>query len=552
MRSARIIAPALIPLMLLVVTGLRGVDFGEHWDEYVHVEGVTNTIENEVLLPGVYPYPSTSYWLMMIAAAPDIVSHALSGEDSKAKLLLEIQSDSFSQRARSIFLLCSALAVPFVYLTVFVWRERLLESLLAATIFGLSWEFAYHARYIAPDCVGLTMGTIALLGCIAAYHQPDRPGWLWVATIGAGLAFGSKWTLGLYLVPLLVTGFFLHREQDSLSIRLGRCTKLGLAFFVVYLISTPGTLLDFTEVKKWILWSRKVYDYGHFGYTVDGGLEHLQRNLEYLLLVFPSRATPLSLAISIMGAFGLVLIVRDSWRTSLILLSCPVLYLLFMSAYNVMHVRNLLLLGPIIAILAARGITATFDALGPRFANLGVAVCCVGLFVINGGWLIYAGESIRASRSQFIGELIDYTEARPDMQFFISPMLCAEFPDIEGGLPSNYTCDPQKTADAYIYLTPEVIRSGGQNFVPSNRRNLNLAMFGPHEVNLDYYSSWPSNRHIRISDRKGAKDMGFPFVRTHVERRKAMIEALQRRLAREAQQAPPVQPEEKKRAEKTR
>ena len=210
-----------------------------------------------------------------------------------------------------------------------------------------------------------------------------------------------------------------------------------------------------------------------------------------------------------------------------------------------MHVRNLLIIGPILAILAARGIADACDSAGERLAPVGVAASVVVLIVINGGWLVYAGETIRAERSQFIGELAAYTDARPESYFFISPMLCEELAQIPGGKRFNYSCDPQVPADAYVYLTPEVTRSGGQNIVPSNRRNLNLAMFGPHEVNLDYYSSWPTNRHIRISDREGAKDMGFPFVVDYKERarqkHKAQKAALERHRRQQSRRARPGQ-----------
>jgi hypothetical protein len=227
--------------------------------------------------------------------------------------------------------------------------------------------------------------------------------------------------------------------------------------------------------------------------------------------VFPSHWTPVSLAISVLAGVGLVAIVRESWRTSLILLSSPVLYLLFLSSYSVMHVRNLLLIGVIIAILAARGITLACDSLGLRLAGPAAGLALAGLIAVNGGWLIYAGESIRAPRSQFTEELVAYTEARPDLSVYLSPELCEELAGLGRGMRSNHTCDSLTAANLYAYLTPEVTRSGGENQVPSNWRNLTRAVFGPHEVNFDYYSSWTTNRHIRISNLEGAKAMGFPF-----------------------------------------
>lgn len=141
--------PAIVLLLAIFIgTGLWGIDLGHHWDEPVNIEHVSNSIKTNILLPTFYNYPSATYWTIFAALLP--------------KLLTAIQSDSFSLlnysrstefllQARALFLVLSSLTIVWVYLLVKAWRKRTGEALLAAGLIALSWEVAYHSRWVALD-----------------------------------------------------------------------------------------------------------------------------------------------------------------------------------------------------------------------------------------------------------------------------------------------------------------------------------------------------------------------------------------------------------------
>src|SRR5437870_1465402 len=67
--------PVLIPLSILVLTGLRGLDFGNHWDEKGWQIGPVKTmLALRAPFPGHYGYPSFNYWIITAALLPDIVT----------------------------------------------------------------------------------------------------------------------------------------------------------------------------------------------------------------------------------------------------------------------------------------------------------------------------------------------------------------------------------------------------------------------------------------------------------------------------------------------
>src|SRR6188768_3965426 len=66
-RALWIALPVLALFALFVTTGLRGVDYGWHWDEGDwHIKPSRQMVETGILLPKSYIYPSFDKWLVLI------------------------------------------------------------------------------------------------------------------------------------------------------------------------------------------------------------------------------------------------------------------------------------------------------------------------------------------------------------------------------------------------------------------------------------------------------------------------------------------------------
>ena len=64
----------LVSLAIFIWTGIRGVDYGVHWDEAGwQIEPVKTMVKTGILLPPRYIYPSFNCWLNLGAAIPDIL-----------------------------------------------------------------------------------------------------------------------------------------------------------------------------------------------------------------------------------------------------------------------------------------------------------------------------------------------------------------------------------------------------------------------------------------------------------------------------------------------
>ena len=149
---------------LFIQTGWRGIDFGEHWDEHHHIQSARRTVETGVLLPKDYWHPSATFLLTFACAGPELVAKAIGRPiDLKAALATE----AWPLRVRRVFVVITALAMVWVHLLLSRWRgggtARAWEGAIAAALLGTSWQFAYHARWIAADAVMVSFAALSTM-----------------------------------------------------------------------------------------------------------------------------------------------------------------------------------------------------------------------------------------------------------------------------------------------------------------------------------------------------------------------------------------------------
>ena len=246
-RRVGLAAPAVALFTLFVATDLRGVDFGTHWDEMQwHIQSARDMVDSGVFLPHTYIYPSLSMWFVLLPVVPVGLETALTtGFDHRAiqaAMKAAAAGPDFLLTARTVFIVVSGLAIVWLYAAALVLRRTWWEAFIAAATLGLSWEFAYHARWVANDCLLTQFAALTIL-MLALFHRTGRPGWVYGAAVAVGLGTGTKYPGVILLVPVLIAGL-AALPRWAIGRQLSRAVLLCALAFAAYLVTTPGTLLE--------------------------------------------------------------------------------------------------------------------------------------------------------------------------------------------------------------------------------------------------------------------------------------------------------------------
>lgn len=522
-RCARL-APVAIPLGILLATGLAGLDFGRHWDEWLAMRALHTAIAREVLLPDFYNYPSVTFWLGFSALLPEILGDLprYQGELANLQARLDgfVMSPEFRLRVRGVFLVVSSLAVLWTYLASLRWRGRVGEALLAATLLGLSFEFAYHARWIAPDAVTAQFGALCLLLLVGGARAARPRPWFLSAACAAGLATGTKYNAGLLLAAVLtglVAAAVAARRNPGGSgpagPRLASAIPLALGLFALtFLLTTPGALLQpFTFFRDVRFEALHYGQRGHYGFTVPAGLPHVWAQVRYLGGAALSPYEPLSWALFGLALVGAAAAWGESRRTALVLLVFPIVYVGYMGSMVVLFVRNLLPVLPFVALLGARGAGALGSRLpGPLGRHLALGLASM-LIAGHGAWLAHAAGTIRdrgtgAGSGRSVRELDRWLASQGEVPIYVAPRVQAALDQYAPRPRPNLTQDPTAEVELAVVLPPQAIPE--LEGLPSNRPGSVLRTFGPREVNLEYYWTWPEPR-IVVTRMAYAREVGL-------------------------------------------
>lgn len=507
------VAPVLLPLAIIVVTGIQGLDFGNHWDEKGYQLAPLKTMLSlRAPLPGHYGYPSFDYWVSSAALLPDIVTVWGESTDRRSKLQAVVGSQSFLLRVRGVFLVIAAMSILWVYLLVLKWRASWQEALLAACFFAFSWEVAYHIRWIATDGILMQFGALTLLCTMVAYLNPDGARWLYLAAGTAGLGMGTKYPGGLLLVPVMVAGFLRYKDLACNRLILRLSVFFGIAL-VIFLISTPAVILRPVEVLRGILYEVRHYASGHAGHTVSPGAEHGWRMLVYLSTSVFSHFPIIALIVFGLSLIGGIALIREDRAMATVVLSFPLLYFIYFSIQRAMVARNLLVLVPFLAVLAARGVgtvwkwTLAIPSLERRASGFARGILCAGVIMtlsVNIGWLVYAAGTIVDRHSdRFAGNAIKHIEQEYWNRFYLSPFVRVHLEQLAQDMPTNVT--PEAGAADRILLYASEGLPHWQDW-PANRPDLTERWFGPYEVNFNIYPNWwGDDRIIEMTSQRAAE-----------------------------------------------
>lgn len=506
------VAHVLLALIMAFVlyAGIIGVDFGYHWDEHHFIHGVRCSIENGVLLPSMYAYPSMCYNLYLMAAAPSVARAFLSPDArEKEKAIGMVESPPFKLRVRVIFIALSSLSILWTYLLVGAWRKNWLEALLAACLLGLSWEVAYHSRWAVPDAVTMQFGALSAMCVFFAANHDDydrKKAWLVLAAAAAGLTIGTKYSVALILAPIFIAAYYYSFKKDPPGKAAYIFFKIILVSGIAYLATTPGTVLEPVKFFREVEIRRLDYFVnGHVGHTVSPGAGHLWLILIYFCMAVFSRYKEIAAFFFLLALIGAFALVKEEKKKAAIFLSFPVSYIVFLSCAKTMIVRNLLILVPFFAVLASRGFAFLRDGAfsKSRLLRRSFSVLVIAALAVNAVWLAGAAVSVKdRQRTNYTEKLASYLDRHNGTAFFISERVYEKLKYFDTKIRPNLKND-LSAADGAIFYSSEVDWTQWT----CNRFDYTWAWFGPYEVNFNYYPLWAGDNRIVVMSAASARKL---------------------------------------------
>lgn len=124
-------------------------------------------------------------------------------------------------------------------------------------------------------------------------------------------------------------------------VQVRRAAALCLLAFVVYLVTTPGTVLDVFTFLKETHYISKYYLSSHGGFTAAGAWDHARIVASYFALAYFSPYLPLAAALFAGVVAGGVLSLKRDVRFGAVLVGFPLAFLVFFCIkFRVVMVRN--------------------------------------------------------------------------------------------------------------------------------------------------------------------------------------------------------------------
>ncbi|HEX2672261.1 MAG TPA: phospholipid carrier-dependent glycosyltransferase [Polyangiaceae bacterium] len=507
--------PVLALFALFITTGLRGVNFGYHWDEPDwHIAPARLMVQTGVFLPKTYIYPSFDKWLVLLPALVDGVRAAIDTQGDpkavQAAMLALFDAGGYLLRARSVFIVVSSLAILWVYGAALALRYRPWEAFVAACGIGLSWEFAYHARFAVADCI-LVQFTALTLFTLALFHRTGKPFWLYASSVVSGLAVGTKYP-GVVLLVWVMVASVLTLPRNAYLAQLRRLVSLGVIASAVYLLTTPATLLEpFKFVEDTRMISSYYANNHHAGHTVSSGWDHGRVVFNYLAFSMFSGHQWLAVPMFAMTVLGGVRWVKRDRRVAAFLVGFPCLFLLmFCAKYRLMLARNYVFLLPCLALLMGRAVGDVYGWLGRPWLRRVFAAAMLGVLGIQVAWEIGASESIRhIDPNQQVREALEYVKKHADTKFRVSNQVLASAHAQNLALPMNVVRAPAGT-EVVFFGNAE---GPGSWFFQTNDPWLTKAVFGPREMNFNWYAGWLGHDHVVVMNLEKARATGVPVAR---------------------------------------
>ncbi len=375
-----------LALVLLVAAWLRapfitaGVPFFSLEDEAHHFQRTVQMVKTGSFNPEYFNKPSFHFYLRMPVVAAAFVSAVKAGEIRRVDQMVTRSTAprggwAFTvshprillwNRAFGVVLGLLAVALTFALARALGGRDAM--AIGAASLAAVSPALAADAAKVGVDTPMVVMSLLAMWLALRLQNQFTL-GRLVAASLIAGLAFSTKYNalpiVGLPLVVCLVS-----RQFSAGAI--GLALTMPVAGF---LLGSPFALIELPRFLNEMAF--ETWHYGTAGHGAATGEPGLSQAWFYVTWFASRRGLGVVAVLLAVGGTAALAARRD--RRALIFLFFPVLFFLLMADQKVNFVRNVLVLLPVIAVLAALAVqTLVARTRVPEWAGaLVIAVACV-------------------------------------------------------------------------------------------------------------------------------------------------------------------------------
>jgi hypothetical protein len=320
-------------------------------DEGAVSEPAARLLMTGSLNPVTYNYPSLSKYLAAAGLAAGFLRSASHLETRDIHDLGNVGYPYYDlPRAvaggRQMFALLAAIALAATGVAAWHAFHRPSAILLAPLALATTPLFFEHAwTYMNVDVAGLCFATLTLAACLQGTRQPSLVRSAIIPGVYAGLATGSKYTLMVTVLPVLLGIALYLRPGRRMWAGLAALAVLGVTFALV----APLGVIDLPRFLSGVAWEAFHYARGHVGAEADPGWPQMIFYGRHLLSEYGVTGT--MVAILGLGAFTLA-----DWRRAAILLAFPFSLLASLVSERTHFVRNVLSVQAVIAMFLAYGL----------------------------------------------------------------------------------------------------------------------------------------------------------------------------------------------------
>lgn len=449
-----------IPWAVFIVAQLFSLQFGSHWDEIKLIDAIATARENGNVFPGWYNYPSFCF----------DIGYLLSF------FISDVHSETFLLTYRIVFVILASAVIPGIYAVLKSLAFHSADAIIWASFFVTSFEFAYHARWVAPDAAGTALAVWAVFFAL----QPKRIIW---AGIFIGLAFSIKYN---YLFIALPVAWITLYYRPHIGQKMRALAFLFLAAAAISLCITPALVFKPVDVFHDIRFEMEHYQQGHNGYSVNGWTEGIPLSFEYAFLRFFPAVFGVAYVLLFFAGLGILRMIRKKlWGVVFPLLGFIVIYTVWVGRYHVWFPRNMLIITPFVLVLSATGwqYVSGFFKTQWNYPRIALLVLCTG------GILLNAADSLwhrRPAKSPDFEAYRGWEEKFPEKDNIQHSQLL----DMGMGILHDTLENPEYYAFIWAEASVSKIKAGKYSRIYRD--------FGPRDINLNYYPTWPMAQRIVV------------------------------------------------------